>query len=319
MKKSLLVVFIMLLTGCDLFESGVAYTLDNPKNEPITVNLDGKEYQLPAVGHISVELKSGIHTIAYQGESAQFYIFKDGKGGLINPTLSNYYVNYSFYKVDNDGYDREKMTNEMMLSYRNTDTILGNEFSGYFYKYNDLVIEKLGDTRGWSFDVDEEQSNVVSSTSSIKIIGKIFREAAFIKLIKDETGTELLPVAGYQQPARSFANIALFYPPLTMKHECAQINQYFDGMNKQLTELQSVSTDASAREEVRKQLMHYSSGLLQAKQQCPKKDFFVESVNSFGATNRVLDGDARNAYERPEKEADAAMKWMTNRYVFILK
>lgn len=319
MKKCLAAVFVLLLAGCDLFESGVAYTLDNPKSQPITVNLDGKEYQLPAISHISVELKSGVHTLAYQGETAKFYIFKDGKGGLINPTLSNYYVDYSFYKVENDGYDRQKMTYEMMLSYRNTDTILGNEFSGYFYKHNDLVIEKLGDTKGWSFDVDDERSKVVSSTSSIKIIGKIFREAAFIKQIKDETGTELLPVSGYQEPSRNFANIALFYPPLTMTHECAQVNQYFNVINKQLAELQSVAIDASAREDVKKQLMNYSSGLHQAKQQCPKKDFFVESVNSFGAINRVLDGDARSAYERPEKEADAAMKGMMHRYVFILK
>lgn len=41
-KNMALLVLAFVLTGCDLFESGVPYTLDNPTGKAITVSLDNK-------------------------------------------------------------------------------------------------------------------------------------------------------------------------------------------------------------------------------------------------------------------------------------
>lgn len=283
MNKCLVAVFILLLAGCDLFESGVAYTVDNPKDQPITVSIDDKEYQLPATSHISVELKSGIHSISYQGETVKFFLFENSRGGIINPTLSNYYVNYIFYTALNESAANDRLAEQSLSSYKNTDSILGNQFSGYFFKDNRVVIEKLWDKRGWDVELDDGYDNEVlasNASAATRVIGKIFREKDYIAFIASELGSVLTPVAGYQEPAGTFSDMALFYPPLTMKYQCAGINNLFDDVNKKLAILQSAETGKSERIEIKKQLVFHTKSIYKVKAECAAEDLAIDNQNS---------------------------------------
>lgn len=97
MKKLvfLRVLFIAtLFAACD--SSSNTYWIDNPTNDPITVYIDDKAYDIPPVAQIEVDLPFGKHLLKYNDQALTFH-----NGGrtnnvqaILNPTQST----YIFYK-----------------------------------------------------------------------------------------------------------------------------------------------------------------------------------------------------------------------------
>lgn len=145
-------------------------------------------------------------------------------------------------------------------------------------------------------------------------MGKIFREGDFAAAVFD-----VLPESyNSPEPRRRFSDLPLFYPSFTMLHECAQINAYFLDVNRRLIALQGIQTSDAEREEIKKGMQMHNIDFSNAKKECPKKDFYVET-DVGGYKSRSLDNDAINAYEEPERKYNDGMKWIMERRLFLLK
>ena len=94
MKKFFMGIFVMFMVFSCSFQKSV-FILDNPTDTAVNVKIDGKEYSLGAGGYEKMNLKPGKHTLTdSQGKEYSFIIYADSKGGIINPTRSDYICKY---------------------------------------------------------------------------------------------------------------------------------------------------------------------------------------------------------------------------------
>lgn len=80
-----------LLAGCSAAPK--TFEIDNPTGSAVTVSVDGHEYRVPAGGALALELATGAHTLqsAALGD-INFLVSARDRGGLINPTRSDYVI-----------------------------------------------------------------------------------------------------------------------------------------------------------------------------------------------------------------------------------
>lgn len=162
-------VMTLLLAACG---EKASYSIDNPGTSALELEIDGITYQVPAGSSQEITLEAGLHSLrsAQLGE-LQFIVYRGFKGGLINPTLSDYVIAREVYIVD-----ESKLKNFGNMT--STIEIDGVPFEGQFELRNDLFIDKA-----WRFAVNEPFPEVVTghvTEHGGNFFSKIFRRDEFI-------------------------------------------------------------------------------------------------------------------------------------------
>lgn len=167
------------IAGCS--SPAQTFVIDNPRDAPLIVRIDGNE--LPIAAHASrpVNLTPGEHHLqsAPLGD-VRFIVYARGKGGLINPTLAEYVIAQEIY-VTGDS----KRANFGRIDHR--IELGGVPFDGPYRKTHDLFID-----RTWTFDVREPFPDVQTvahvDESGGRINSKIFTAPDFIAYVEDGAG-----------------------------------------------------------------------------------------------------------------------------------
>ena len=196
MKNLLLPMMAALaLAGCS---SKVDFEIDNPTDAPLAISIDGKD--LPVAAHASrpISLAAGEHHLHTDRlGDVRFIVYADGRGGLINPSLSEYVTAREIYVT---GEDKLKNFGVSGLGIE----LGGVEFKGPFEKHHGLFIDKT-----WNFGVREPfpEEQVVAHVDSTggRISTKIFTAPEFITFIEASMGEpgayKREQPAGYVAPA----------------------------------------------------------------------------------------------------------------------
>ncbi|WP_416058080.1 hypothetical protein [Stenotrophomonas maltophilia] len=161
--------------------SKVDFEIDNPTDAPLAISIDGKD--LPVAAHASrpVSLAPGEHRLhTNRLGDVRFIVYERGRGGLINPTLSEYITAREIYVT---GEDKLKNFGTSGLGIE----VGGVEFKGPFDKFHGLFIDKT-----WNFGVREPfpQEQIVAHVDSTggKISTKIFTAPDFITYVEEGMG-----------------------------------------------------------------------------------------------------------------------------------
>ncbi|WP_313438848.1 hypothetical protein [Stenotrophomonas sp.] len=161
--------------------SRIDFEIDNPTDAPLAISIDGKD--LPVAAHASrpVSLAPGEHRLHTDRlGDVRFIVYERGRGGLINPTLSEYVTAREIYVT---GEDKLKNFGTSGLGIE----VGGVEFKGPFDKFHGLFIDKT-----WNFGVREPfpQEQIVAHVDSSggKISTKIFTTPDFITYVEEGMG-----------------------------------------------------------------------------------------------------------------------------------
>ncbi|WP_369038450.1 hypothetical protein [Stenotrophomonas maltophilia] len=161
--------------------SKVDFEIDNPTDTPLAISIDGKDMPVAAKASRPVSLAPGEHRLHTDAlGDVRFIVYADSRGGLINPTLSEYITAREIYVTGED-----KLKN-FGVSGLGID-VGGVEFKGPFDKFHGLFIDKT-----WNFGVrepfpDEQVVAHVDSTGG-RISTKIFTAPEFITYIEAGMG-----------------------------------------------------------------------------------------------------------------------------------
>lgn len=80
-----------LLAGCSAAPK--TFEIDNPTGAAVTVSIDGSEHRVPAGGSVALTLATGAHTLHTDAlGDINFLVSSRDRGGLINPTRSDYVI-----------------------------------------------------------------------------------------------------------------------------------------------------------------------------------------------------------------------------------
>lgn len=197
------------LTACA--NKSQTFEIDNPTDAPLTVRIDGNELPIPAHAARPIKLKPGEHLL--QSErlgDVRFIVYTRGKGGLINPTLSEYVLVREVYVTDED-----KMKN---FGSGQSKIDLGDvTFQGPYDKVHDLFIP-----HSWDFGVrepfPEEQTVAHVNELGGRISTKIFTAPDFITYVETATGEpgayRAQQPKGYVAPTYTVERAPAALPPL---------------------------------------------------------------------------------------------------------
>ena len=188
MKKFFMIIFMLLMVFSCSFQKGV-FILDNPSDTAIKVKIDGKEYNLGTGKYEKLTLKPGKHTMTdSEGKEVSFIVYADSKGGVINPTRSDYiYVNMA-YAVEGAGNSFRPMGEDIIVN--------GLKYEGPFGMVNDLIIDK--NFKGWDYDIHTpfpEKIYTSDGNSKGNIFIKIFTKKEFLDFA-EEMGIVGTPESG---------------------------------------------------------------------------------------------------------------------------
>lgn len=277
-KSILLITLAFLVASCDIFSSKATFSIDNPTKNAISINIDGKQYDIPALSHTDIELGDGYHFAIYNGETIKFNFFGNVamtsdkiKGGILNPTLSNYYVNFEFYqasssKSEGDGYMKNLM---------NSAIIKGKEFDGTFIHYNGFFIEQYGIQTYWMYGLDEDYpKNITTTGSAIKIVGKIFREDDFIGYINSQMGDEPIEFDyNFVEPQRKLSDTKVFtIDYIAATFNCTIVNDAIAQLNENIKTIQTPDLKANILKKAYKNVKFFPLSFLGAKDNCKGQD-----------------------------------------------
>lgn len=181
MKKFLLaLMLIILFVACG--RSGKSYfTLDNPSDEKITVIIDGKEHSLEAASHEKVELAVGEHTVENDKYKVTFTVYKNSKGGIINPTGYPYIKERRVYAVEGTNQSGVVRDEEFIID----DYI----FSGPFSVTYDFIIDRSTDQgpigKGiWDYDIFEPFPETIKMERDVNIYSKMYNKKEFLEMVQ---------------------------------------------------------------------------------------------------------------------------------------
>jgi len=178
MKLLFSVLAVMALAACS---SKVDFEIDNPTATPLAISIDGKELPVAPDASRPVSLTPGEHTLHTERlGDVRFIVYVGSRGGLINPTLSEYVTAREIYVT---GEDKLKNFGASGLGIE----VGGVAFKGPFDKFHGLFIDKT-----WNFGVREPfpQEQIVSHVDSSggKISTKIFTAPDFITYVEEGMG-----------------------------------------------------------------------------------------------------------------------------------
>lgn len=307
----LMIAFVV--AGCDGSPKTTLFFLDNPLQESIEVTLDGKVYVIAPTSSVEVSLAGGLHEVSYQGATARFNVVPGGNGGIINPTLSDYYVYYRAYLSSGFAADYPSVMDSYLRSRQNRVMIRGEVMEGPFRRENGLVIENFGEVSGWILGLDEKYSSTYSRRSNVYIVGKVFREADFFRFLRRyheiRVGEDDMP------NDRHLNGLERLMLPVTFEHECQSVRDYWVGLNDQFDVLQSEQQDVKALEEAREHLKLWQLEFSRAQQACPKPGYLNMDIH--GGSEYW---DARAVYEDPLLNFGKMMRGaqIDMRHVFVV-
>lgn len=218
-SRFLLITVLLATTGCSLVpgtSSKVDFSIDNPTDAAISVAVDGQHYQIRAHDEQRVALEPGAHVLssAALGE-VNFIVYAKGRGGLINPTLSEYVLSREIYVTSEEKLKNFGVGNSLM-------ELDGVEFRGPHNKVQTLFIDKT-----WSLGVHQpfpEQKTVVHvDRTGGKIVSKIFTAGDFIDYVEQSRQTPGAYLRqnpnGYRTPPASLDTALPSLPALTPAFE----------------------------------------------------------------------------------------------------
>ena len=87
--KTLLFPFAAALALAACSPSKIEFQIDNPTDAPLALSIDGQDLPVAAQGSRPVSLAIGEHRLHTDKlGDVRFIVYVDGRGGLINPALS---------------------------------------------------------------------------------------------------------------------------------------------------------------------------------------------------------------------------------------
>ena len=183
MKKYFItMISLIFIVGCSI--SSPTFFLDNPTDTTIQVEIDKIKYVIEPNKFEKLRLKAGEHNMKLSnGKEVKFIVYSDSKGGVINPTQSDYIFVHIAYAVKG----QEKSFRPMGKNI----TIDGIEYDGPFGITNDLIIDK--NARQWKYDIhtpfpDKETTSDRNTKGNIRT--EIFTKNEFINFFETETSTQ---------------------------------------------------------------------------------------------------------------------------------
>ena len=145
------------------------YYLDNPTKNEIEVSVDNKKYLIKPETFEKIELKKGKHAIKIQHStfSLDTFLFVNDVNGVINPSLSDYYIYKKYY-----GYRKNKDSIIDALSKVKIDETY---YRGAIVHCHDLTIE------GFDYGLDESFPKIIQK-DTLNDRKKIYRKKDFVAL-----------------------------------------------------------------------------------------------------------------------------------------
>ncbi|MCW0402600.1 hypothetical protein [Xanthomonas sacchari] len=214
--KTVLFPFAAALALAACSSSKVDFQIDNPTAAPLSITLDGKTLQVPAQQAQPVTLAAGEHHLRSERlGDVRFIVYADTRGGLINPTLSEYVTANAIYLT---GPDKAKNFGSINARIE----LNGVTFEGPFKQTHDLFIDK-----DWTFGVREpfpdEQVVAHVDASGGKIDRKIFTAPDFIAYVETGMGQpgafERARPGRYVTPRFALEKAPATLPPLDPAYE----------------------------------------------------------------------------------------------------
>ena len=188
MKKIFMTIFVLLMFFSCSFQKST-FILDNPTDTAIKVKVDGKEYNLSAGEYEKLILKPGKHTLTdISGKEVSFIVYADSKGGIINPTRSDYIYVSMAYAAEGAADSFRPMGKDVIVD--------GMKYEGPFGMANDLIIDK--NLKSWKYDIHTPFPETIYTSdrnSKGNIFTKIFTQKEFLDFTA-EMGISGVPADG---------------------------------------------------------------------------------------------------------------------------
>jgi hypothetical protein len=179
-KRYLPLALVALLAGCS--GRSADYAIDNPTDKPLSLTIDGKTYEVAPHDEKELSLDAGEHTM--KGDvvgDIKFISYYRGRGGIINPTLSDYVIyRQSFEKVGANVPGYTGKLDQVVLD--------GVTFEGTMKQSSELFIDK-----DWTYGVNEELPDSVTehdNGSNNTVHNKVFRARDFIAFFEKNAGAK---------------------------------------------------------------------------------------------------------------------------------
>jgi hypothetical protein len=178
MRKILFSIAALLLAaGCN---SKVSFTIDNPTDATLTLQIDQTAHEIGAQQSKDIALEAGEHSMdAPATGKIKFIVYAERKGGLINPTLSDFVIVGEAYVTD------ESKLKNFRPGGGGPFQLDGVTFDGPFQLANGLFIDK-----DWRFVVREPFPNSLSGYdpgSGGNIFRKIFTASDFVRYFEKQS------------------------------------------------------------------------------------------------------------------------------------
>ena len=172
---------LVLLCGCT--GKSADFSIDNPTEAPLNVRIDQTDHAIAPRSAQDVTLPAGRHTIEAPAlGKLDFIVYAQGRGGVINPTLSPYII-------INEVYARDDAAAKGFKPMHKTIQLDGVSFTGPFQVNDQLFIEK-----SWQYGVHEDfPASITSRDNNSKgnIHGKLFSKdefVAYVEAAQDQPG-----------------------------------------------------------------------------------------------------------------------------------
>ena len=188
MKKIFMTIFVLVMFfSCSSQKS--TFILDNPTDTAIKVKVAGKEDNLSAGEYEKLILKPGKHTLTdIDGKETSFIVYADSKGGIINPTRSDYIYVSMAYAAEGAADSFRPMGKDVIVD--------GMKYEGPFGMANDLIIDK--NLKSWKYDIHTPFPETIYTSdrnSKGNIFTKIFTQKEFLDFTA-EMGISGVPADG---------------------------------------------------------------------------------------------------------------------------
>ncbi|MCD7900460.1 MAG: hypothetical protein LUH22_11470 [Bacteroides sp.] len=177
---------IFLNVSCgDSFKPSWEYQVDNPLDTEIAIQIDGKEYKIPARTTQPIPITQGKHTLTYNGSSVNFVtkVNSNKSVTIMNPTLSNYMLHGYFY-INEKAKNKDIQYIYDQNSYEYTSD--GGLIKLPVRVLNTLFIDRAHTS--WTFGLDEEVKDALNTRSPSKkmVFHKLYRESDYLKELAEE-------------------------------------------------------------------------------------------------------------------------------------
>ena len=170
---------LALIAGCS--SSSIEFSIDNPTDAPLKLQIDGTAYDIPAHQAKDITLKAGEHSMdAPATGKIKFIVYTGRKGALLNASLSDYVIVSETYVTD------ESKLKNFAPAGGGPFELDGVKFNGPFELANGLFIENA-----WRFGVRESFPDSLRGYdpgNGGNIFRKIFTAPDFVAYYEQQSG-----------------------------------------------------------------------------------------------------------------------------------